>query len=371
MKVIASSCESLLKPLKHVEGIVERRQTLPIISNVLVEVADGRTTLTTTDLDIQIRTHAPVGIEGVREVFTVSASKLSSVLNALAPQANVEISTTEKKVEISSGRSFYSMPNLPAKDFPVILPGEWKVAFTIEASMLRHLFNLTSFAMPAKPLRYFLNGVLLEIEGKTIRAVATDTHRLACCESELEHALLDEPLSCIIPKKTVRELNRILPEDDTPVHCQFTETQFCLRFGDIEFMSKLVEGKFPNYRSVMNAASAHPHILELNREQLIDILRRVAIMTSDKFRGIRWKVRKNLLTIQSSSQEQEEAMETIEIDWDKDEAEMGFNVTYLIEVLSLLKNNTILLQFGNTSGAVLLSMPDSNSFKYVVMPMRI
>ena len=136
-------------------------------------------------------------------------------------------------------------------------------------------------------------------------------------------------------------------------------------------MSKLVEGKFPNYRTVMNTASAHPHRLELNREQLIETLRRVAIMTSDKYRGIRWKVHENQLTIHSSSPDQEEASETIEIDWTGDEAEMGFNVTYLLEVLSLLKNNTVVLKFGNTSGAVLLTMPDSDRFKYVVMPIRI
>ena len=225
--------------------------------------------------------------------------------------------------------------------------------------------------MPAKPLRYFLNGVLLEVGEDKIRAVATDTHRLACCETVLEENLLDEPFSCIIPKKTVRELCRILPDDATPVLCQFTETQCRMEFGSVEFMSKLVEGKFPNYRTVLTTAAAHPHRLELNREQLIETLRRVAIMTSDRFRGVRWLVRDNLLTIRSSSQDQDEATESIEIDWNKDEAEMGFNVSYLIEVLSLLKTTTVVLQFGNTSGAVLLTMPDSDGFQYVVMPMRI
>ena len=230
---------------------------------------------------------------------------------------------------------------------------------------------MTSFAIPPKLVRKHLNGVLLEIDGSLVRAVATDTHRLACYETRLDTTVSAEPMAVTIPKKSVRELTRLLPEDATTVQCRFTETQACFEFNDIEFTTKLIEGRFPNYRQVLESTAGNPYNIDLNREQLLNTLKRVSIMTNEKFRGIRWKLGKNLLNVHGTSPEHEEALETLDIDWSGDEIEMAFNVNYIVEVLALMRATAVRVQFGTAAGAVLFTAPDASAFRYVVMPMRI
>ena len=229
---------------------------------------------------------------------------------------------------------------------------------------------MTAFAMASQDVRYYLNGVLFVVEGKKLRTVATDTPRLACCEVDVDDE--NTPMQAIIPRKTVRELIRLLPEDDTPVRVQFTDLQVCFSFGNITFMSKLIEGRFPDYKRVLPSQDTNPNALELEREAISNALRRVGIMTNEKFHGIRWILNGEGLQIQSTNSDHEEALERFDVPWTHDELDMGFNITYLLEVLGILKNKTVRFNFSTASGSVLITMPESQErFRYVVMPMRI
>ena len=235
---------------------------------------------------------------------------------------------------------------------------------------IRDRLTMTAFAMASQDVRYYLNGVLFVVEGKKLRTVATDTHRLACCEVDVDDE--NTPMQAILPRKTVRELIRLLPEDDTPVRIQFTDLQVCFSFGNITFMSKLIEGRFPDYKRVLPSQDTNPNALELEREAIANALRRVGIMTNEKFHGIRWILNGEGLQIQSVNNDHEEALEHFDVPWTHDELDMGFNITYLLEVLGILKNKTVRFNFSTASGSVLITMPESQDrFRYVVMPMRI
>lgn len=370
MKYISCNCEDLLKPVKIVEGIVEKRQTHPILSNVLIEQDGENVKLSTTDLDIQICTEAPVGISETSSRFTVAANKLASILGALGSKDKVELELEANRLTIYSNNGQFNLQTLPADEYPVLKEGQWETTLELPSKTLRYLLTMTAFAMASQDVRYYLNGVLFVIEGTTLRTVATDTHRLACCDVPIDEEA--SPIQVIIPRKTVRELIRLLPEDDTPVKVQFTDTQVCFTYGTVTFMSKLIEGKFPDYKRVLPSEETNPHMVKLDREQLASALRRVAIMTNEKFHGVRWLLTKNELQIQSTNSEHEEALERLGVEWMLDELDMGFNITYLLEVLGILKNKEVCFNFSTASGSVLITMPESKErFRYVVMPMRI
>ncbi len=370
MKYIHSNCEDLLKPVKIVEGIVEKRQTLPILSNVLIEQDGEVVKFSTTDLDIQISTEAPVGTPDCKSRFTVNANKFASILGAFSDKDSVEIDVDGNRLTVQSQNGQFNLQTLPADDYPVLKEGKWETTLELPARTIRYLFTMTAFAMASQDVRFFLNGVLFVVEENLVRTVATDTHRLACCNVDVDSEM--KPMQVIIPRKTVRELIRLLPEDDTPVKIQFADTQVCFTFNNITFMSKLIEGKFPDYKRVMPSMDTNPHTITLDREQLSSALRRVAIMTTEKFHGVRWLLSDDELQIQCSNTEHEEAFERLTIQWQHEELDMGFNVTYLLEVLSLLKNKEVNFSFSTASGSVLVTMPESSErFRYVVMPMRI
>ena len=367
---IHSSCEQVLKPVKTVEGIVEKNQSLPILGNIRVEQDGVNVKFSATDLDIQIQTEAPVGVEDKKSLFTVSAAKFSSILNSLSASDSISVDLDGSKLAVSSSSGSFSLQTLPAEQYPVIKESEWEQELEVEAKVLRYLFAMTAFAQASQDVRYYLNGVLLVSEGKTLRTVATDTHRLACCEITLEK---DTPaVQVIIPRKTVRELIRLLPEDDTPVKVQFSDTQVCFTYGSVRFLSKLIEGKFPDYKRVLPTEENNPKAITLEREKLIASLRRVGIMTNEKFHGVRWILGKNELQMQSTNSEHEEAIERLPIEWNYDEMDMGFNITYLLDVLSILKSKEVCFHFAEANNSVLVTMPDNKErFRYVVMPMRI
>lgn len=370
MKSIQSSCESLNKPVKTVEGIVEKRQTLPILSNILIEQEGADVKFSTTDLDIQICTQAPVGVADTAARYTVNAGKLTSILNALPAKCSLSFDLEGDKLAIQSPHGQFNLQTMPADDYPVIREGQWTKSVELPARMLRYLFTMTGFAMANQDVRFFLNGVLFVLGDKFVRTVATDTHRMACCDVEVEESY--EPFQAIIPRKTVRELTRLLPEDDTAVKIDFTTTQVRFCFENVTFMSKLIEGKFPDYNRVLPTEKSNPYGITVDRELLASSLRRVAIMTNEKFHGVRWLLGKNNLQIQSTNSEHEEAIENIPVTWENDDLDMGFNVTYLIEVLSILKNKDVCFNFSGNAGSVLITMPEAKErFRYVVMPMRI
>lgn len=371
MQFIQSTREALLKPLQIVGGIVEGRQTLPILSNILVNANGSEVTFTTTDLEIQIRTSAQIGVGTDPVTVTVPAAKLIALLTAL-PSASTEVSmlTEGKKVMLRANNSRFTLSQMAAEEYPVLPVAEIDYTFSLPANVLKHLMQMVHFAMAQQDIRYYLNGMLLSIDKGLVRAVATDGHRLACCDAPLEiETGVERPIEAILPRKTVHQLMKLLPDTDDPVKLEVSKTQARFTFGNIEFLTKLVDGKYPDYNRVI--PQNNDKIFLINREELIGALKRAAILANEKFKGLRWLVTPGSLHIQSANSEMEEADEEIAINYEGEELDLGFNVVYLLDALGNLKNTEVRFAFANNQGATLLTMPESEQFRYVLMPMRI
>ncbi len=367
MQLVKASRDALLKPLQVVSGIVERRQTLPILANILVRKEGERVSFTATDLEIQIQTNADIGAGKDASSTTVAARKLVDILRAL-PEADVALSLAGKKLTIQSGKSRFNLQTLAAEEYPTVAQAEFSADFTLPAATLKYLLSMVHFSMAAQDIRYYLNGMLLVVDGTTVRAVATDGHRLAMCEVSKDGAT--GKVEAIIPRKTILELSRLLPDsEDDQVRVQMAANQVKFSFGAIELISKLVEGKFPDYQRVIPANNTKS--FAIGREELMSALTRAAILTTDKFKGVRMVLATGALKITSTNADQEEAQEELEIDYSGDGLDIGFNVTYLLDVLANLKSEQIKFSLGDALGSALITMIDSEKFKYVVMPMRI
>jgi DNA polymerase-3 subunit beta len=366
MQLVKAPRDAVLRPLQVVSGIVERRQTLPILANVLLKREGDRLSFTATDLEIQIQTSAEFGPAKEAAATTVSARKLVEILRAL-PDGDVQLSYANRKLSIQSGRSKFQLQTMPAEEYPAVAQAPATVDFTLAASKLKYLLSMVHYAMAAQDIRYYLNGMLLVIEGTRVRGVATDGHRLALCESDRDEA--SGAIEVIVPRKTVLELGRLLPDGEEPVRIQAAANQVRFTFGSIEFVSKLVEGKFPDYTKVIPAAN--PKSFCVDRNELTQALSRAAILTTEKFKGVRWVLSQGSLKVSSTNTDQEEALEEIEIDYAGDSLDIGFNVTYLLDVLNNLKAEKVCVSLGDALGSALITLPDSERFKYVVMPMRI
>jgi DNA polymerase III subunit beta len=367
MQLVKASRDALLKPLQVVSGIVERRQTLPILANILVRKEGERVSFTATDLEIQIQTNADIGAGKDASSTTVAARKLVDILRAL-PEADVALSLAGKKLTIQSGKSRFNLQTLAAEEYPTVAQAEFSADFTLPAATLKYLLSMVHFSMAAQDIRYYLNGMLLVVDGTTVRAVATDGHRLAMCEVSKDGAT--GKVEAIIPRKTILELSRLLPDaEDAQVRVQMAANQVKFSFGAIELISKLVEGKFPDYQRVIPANNTKS--FAIGREELMSALTRAAILTTDKFKGVRMVLATGALKITSTNADQEEAQEELEIDYSGDGLDIGFNVTYLLDVLANLKSEQIKFSLGDALGSALITMIDSEKFKYVVMPMRI
>ncbi|MCX8113923.1 MAG: DNA polymerase III subunit beta [Burkholderiaceae bacterium] len=366
MQLVKAGRDALLKPLQVVSGIVERRQTLPILANILLRKDGERVSFTATDLEIQIQTAADIGAGKDSAATTVSARKLVDILRAL-PDADVGLSLTNKKLTVQSGKSRFNLQTLAAEEFPTVAQAEFTADFSLPAATLKYLLSMVHFAMASQDIRYYLNGMLLVVDGNTVRAVATDGHRLALCEVTKDTS--SPKIEAIIPRKTILELSRLLPDTEDAVRVQMAPNQVKFSFGAIELISKLVEGKFPDYQKVIPVNN--PKTFLIGREELMAALQRAAILTTDKFKGVRMMLAPGSLKITSTNADQEEAQEEIEIDYAGEPLDIGFNVTYLLDVLANLKNEQVKFALGDALGSALITMPDSDKFKYVVMPMRI
>jgi len=368
MQLVKAGRDALLKPLQVVSGIVERRQTLPILANLLVRKDGEQVSFTATDLEIQVQTSALIGVGQDAAATTVSARKLVDILRAL-PEADVALSLAGKKLTVQSGRSRFNLQTLAADEFPTVSAADYTADFELPAGTLKYLLAMVHFAMAAQDIRYYLNGMLLVVDGQTVRAVATDGHRLAHCEVNKDGAATAR-IEAIIPRKTIHELSRLLPDSpDEPVRVQMAASQVKFTFGGIELISKLVEGKFPDYTKVIPAANTRR--FSVGRELLAAALQRAAILTTDKFKGVRIVLGPGSLKINSTNSDQEDAQEELEVDYAGEGLDIGFNVTYLLDVLANLKSEQVCFALGDALGSALITMPDSEKFKYVVMPMRI
>ena len=369
MQFIRASRDAILKPLTTVAGIVERRHTLPILANVLLRKEGDEVSFLATDVEIQIRTTTSLGTGADEGATTLSARKLIDILRALPEGPEVSITVANKKATIQSGKSRFALQTLGAEEFPTVAVNEhFAASFALPQKQLKHLFHMVHFAMAQQDIRYYLNGLLLVTDGGVVRVVATDGHRLAYCQADVA----GEPLvrnEVIIPRKTVLELQRLLGDSDEPVLIDVATNQDRFRFGEVEMISKLVEGKFPDYQRVI--PSGYHKKTTIARDVLAASLGRASILTSDKFRGVRLSLAPGQLKIQTSNAEQEEAVEEIEVDYDGDALEIGFNVGYLQDVLGNLKSEQVAIEFGDANTSALLTVPGDETFRYVVMPMRI
>jgi DNA polymerase-3 subunit beta len=367
MQLVKTHRDTLLRPLQIVSGIVERRHTLPILANILIRKDGEKVSFLSTDIEVQITTHANIGSGGDVAATTVAARKLLDILRAL-PDDEISLSLTNKRMTVQSGKSRFALQTLAAEEFPTVAQAEhYNAKVTLPQKTLKHLFNMVHFAMAQQDIRYYLNGLLLIVDGKNVIAVATDGHRLAFCQVATEQDFAKQEV--IIPRKTIIELQRLLDETDEPVQLEIANNQVKLTFADIELISKLVEGKFPDYTRVV--PKGYKNNFTIGRDQLLRSLQRAAIMTSDKFKGVRCIVSPGSMKISSTNADQEEAAEELEIDYGGDSVDIGFNVTYLLDVLNNLKCDSVNIALGDANSSALITVPDNADFKYVVMPMRI
>lgn len=371
MLLLQCERDQLLKPLQAVANIVERRHTLPILSNVLIEAKNGVLSFLATDLEIQLSsTSASAGV-GSDFSLTVAARKMVDICRSLTDGAQVTLESTDSKLSLKSGRSKFSLQTLPAEDFPRIAQStEIAARVTLPQGRLRQLLNQVQYAMAQQDIRYYLNGLLLAIDTHTIKLVATDGHRLSFAMSEVSvQGLADESLEIIIPRKTVVELAKLLSEGEDEITIEIGKNQTRFIFNSMTLVSKVIDGKFPDYTRVI-PTNYHKHVT-LERATLQQALQRAAILSNEKFRGVRVILAGKSLTVMSANTEQEEAQEELEVDYAGEALDIGFNVSYLLDVLSHLNDAQITLSFGEASSSCLLSVPDADNFKYVVMPMRI
>lgn len=369
MLTIKAKNSTLLGPLQFVTGIVERRHTLPILSNVLVEVAEQSVHFLATDLEVQIKATAKLDTPHKAGSLTVGAKKLQDILRALQPDADTALELKESRLTVKAGKSRFALQTLAATDFPKI--AEAKDAAT-EISLpqreFKHVLGLVQFAMAVQDIRYYLNGVLLSTDGNIMRVVATDGHRLSMAQYRLPEPVAK--IDAILPRKTVLELIKLLDESDDPINLSMHQNQVKFSFAGIEIVSKIVEGKFPDYTKVI--PSGYSNHVSLNRAEFYAALQRASILSNDKIRGVRLVFTKDSLSIICSNNEQEEAEESLPLTYDHDALDIAFNIAYLLDVLNHLSSETILLSLGDANmSSALITQPGSEDFKYVVMPMRI
>ena len=367
MQLKQTARDALLKPLQAVAGIVERRHTLPILANVLLEQKDGRLYVTATDLEMQITAYSELpGREA--QAVTVAARKLQDLLRALPDDSTLNVDTSGSRMTVRAGRSRFNLQTLPAADYPRIGQGQDQVqALALPQRDLRGLLKSVEFAMAQQDIRYYLNGMLLVIDKGTLQAVATDGHRLSWASLAIEGSY--ERQEVILPRKTVLELGKLLADVDDPVTLDILANQVRFRFANVELTSKVVDGKFPDFNRVI--PTGHPKHIELPRVELLAALQRAAILSNEKFRGVRLVLAPDQLKIICTNSEQEEAEEELEVGYKGDPLDIGFNINYLLDVLQNMAVERVALAFGDANSSALVTVPDRDDYKYVVMPMRI
>jgi DNA polymerase-3 subunit beta len=363
----AISREALLKPLQVVGGVVEKRQTLPILSNVLVQLAGGTLTFTGTDLEVELLASTPVE-EGVAGEITLPARKFIDLCRSLPEGARIEIQVDEDKATVRSGRSRFTLATLRASDFPASDPLSGGFEFEMPQRDLRRLITQTQFCMANQDVRYYLNGMLLELDAQRIRTVATDGHRLAVAEvgggveSTVKHQV-------IVPRKGILELARLLEDSDAHCTLKIGTNHIRVKIGDIVLTSKLIDGKFPDYDRVIPKQTTRSVITD--RELLRQSLARAAILSNEKYRGIRIQLEENMLKAVVNNPEQEEAIEELEVKYDGGEFEIGFNVSYVIEALNAVSQPEVELGMTDSNSSCLIHGVGDGSTRYVIMPMRL
>ena len=359
--------ENLLKPLQQVAGVVERRQTLPILSNILLKLDGQQLSLTGTDLEVEmVAVTEVVGSESGE--ITVPARKLLDICRELPDKADIEVSLNEQRLEIRAGRFKSHLSTLPAMDFPVVDTIETQQSVTVDSQSLKQLLELTGFAMAQQDVRYFLNGMLIEHGEGYLRSVATDGHRLAMNSLPLDkgQASLGQ---VIVPRKGVLELQRLLTEFEENVSISIGSSHLCLEAGGYRLTTKLIDGRFPDYERVI-PRNGDKTILA-NKQDLRRAFNRTAILSNEKFRGIRVQFSSGLIQITANNPEQEDAEESVPVEYTGPDLEIGFNVGYLLDVLNVVRSDEVKITVFDENSSALLEDPASENALYVIMPMKL
>ena len=371
MLLIKTNRDTLLRPLQTVTGIVERSQTLPILSNVLIQQDQEKVSFLTTDLEIQIKTTSAKD-STVQQTFslTVAAKKLQDILRALAADAEITLTRQGDHLCVKSGRSAFNLQILPVEDFPEIVEeSKSEVFVTLKQSELKKLLHYVQFAVAQQDIRYYLNGLLLLVEEKHLIGVGTDGHRLAYMAADLEQAYPKQEV--ILPRKAVYELSKLLNDSEDPVNIEYFQNKVRFSFSNIILTSKIIDGKFPDYHRVI--PTKNTKLFEIERPAFLQALQRVSILSNqnEKFRGVRLIINKDNLCIVCRNNEQEEAREEMEVKYDNESIDISLNITYLLDLLNHVESETVQCAFENANSSVLITMPGKAEFKYIVMPMRI
>jgi DNA polymerase-3 subunit beta len=359
--------DTLLKPIQAVIGVVERRQTMPVLSNLLLAV-DGKALIVTgTDLEVELTAATELACEDTGEV-TVPGRKLLDICRALPEGATLKVRLDKERLHIQSGRSRFSLSTLPAAEFPVVEDINAQHRFEIPQKMLRELLDRTHFSMAQQDVRYYLNGLLLEMNENQLRAVATDGHRLALCEAaaNLDGAPAQQ---VIVPRKGVLELQRLLGDDETAATVETGSNHIRVRVGDLRFTSKLIDGRFPDYDRVVPKGG--DKTMRADRLLMRDCLNRTAILSNEKYKGVRLQFMDQRVVVQAHNPEQEEAEDEFEADYQGGDLEIGFNVVYLLDAINALGSEEVIFKLSDANSSCLIVDPESDAHRYVVMPMRL
>jgi DNA polymerase-3 subunit beta len=358
--------EALLKPLQAVIGVVERRQTMPILSNVLIIVKDGLLAVTATDLEVELVAQTEVEGESDGEI-TVSGRKLLDICRALPEGSDVKVSLSGEKLSVRAGRSKFNLVTLPAAEFPVVEDIKAGQTVTVAQTVLSRLIEKTHFSMAQQDVRYYLNGMLLETGGQFLRAVATDGHRLSLCQAELDGSNFDEQ-QVIVPRKGVLELQRLM-SGEGDVNIELGANHIRIQLEGIRFTSKLIDGRFPEYDRVIPKESSNE--LKADRTEFKNALQRTAILSNEKYRGIRLVIRDSGVMLQAHNPEQEEAEEELAVEYTGEDIEIGFNVNYLLDALGAVEGDDVTLSVQDSNSSCLIRQPGNDDCTFVVMPMRL
>ena len=359
--------EDFLKPLQQVIGVVERRQTLPVLGNVLLNANKKSVRLTATDLEVELQSQVNVAVTETGDI-TLPARKLLDICRTLPAEAQLDLSVKDGRALVRSGKSRFTLSTLPATEFPVIDKIKSARKFSIQEKALHGLIERTAFAMAQQDVRYYLNGLMLEPVNGMLRAVATDGHRLAMCELMADVGEGVEQ-QVIVPRKGVQELQRLLEHKDLDIQVEIGSNHIRITTDELRFTSKLIDGRFPDYQRVM-PKNADKRLM-INRDLLRQALTRTSILSNEKYRGIRMDISENNIKIQAHNPDKEEAVEEVDANYDDDAIVIGFNVTYLLDVLNVINTDDVEMYLSDGNSSALINKPGDTTCRYVVMPMRL
>jgi len=365
--IIKTTREMLLEPLLQINGVVERRQTLPILANVLIQCQSDQITLTATDLEIEIQTTMPAECSEAFEI-TLPARKLLDICKALPEGLAISIEVEKERALLKSGRGRYTLGILPATEYPAIEAHHSEHEMVIPQNQFKHLIDKTAFAMAQQDVRYYLNGLLLEVTQERVRAVSTDGHRLALCDVSVQMENIEHQ-KMILPRKAVLEFGRMLIDSDDPIVLSLSTNHIRFQYGNTVFTSKLIDGNFPDYERVIPSPGGS--VMEVSTELLKQALQRAAILSNEKYRGIRFSFSENTLMLTANNPEHDEAEEILEVLYEGEEMSVGFNVGYVLDVLNAIDTEEVQFILSDPGSSSVVTNKDRDDCLYVIMPMRL